>query len=337
MASVKLLSDACDIDLFPTNAECLDQFKFTQCLNWTCLLGLYQGIFGPIAIFNQEDAPEVRERLRAAVQDDRLVECISDIYTTFNEKAKYGGSGYWRWFVLNKGHLAAKPGWRPVGSRPVPVLSKVRLTGLSKSPDLNGKLGEVIGAADPASGRLPVKLRGSTSAGSSGILVRPVNVEVRDMVAAVVLNGPRIYPAHVACDLTGHPVREVCDVNDDWGGATWRVCHVPTMLGVPLVMLKLAPKVGTQETNNARATLLLVDPETGLAPRDVLSFPPAPVMVARTDGEDFTVKEMLQLDDYLHNLMDSWGDWNAGAPGSQRAKARALSPATYQALLGNMA
>ena len=79
----------------------------------------------------------------------------------------------------------------------------------------------------------------------------------------------------------------------------------------------------TPDLNCEPAVFFLVDPVNGLAPGDVEACGLGPVLVARSDGEDFTVPEMWELHDYLLHLMEGWSEF------TDKARRRALRPAAY--------
>ncbi|CAM9297315.1 unnamed protein product [Scytosiphon promiscuus] len=104
------------------------------------------------------------------------------------------------------------------------------------------------------------------------------------------------------------------------GGNGWHLCPVVKMLGVPLAIRKVAACgcqmcVGSHstipESRNQVATRLAIEPHNGLAPPPWQGGPYnhlGTVVAARTDGEDFTVKDWKFLDNYIYsNIFDVWG------------------------------
>lgn len=71
----------------------------------------------------------------------------------------------------------------------------------------------------------------------------------------------------------------------------WKGCPVPTMLGVPLAMKRMG---GPRQLNESLAMLMTVDPVTGFAPPEVLMSGLGKMLVARTDGADLTVEEVVR-------------------------------------------
>lgn len=64
---------------------------------------------------------------------------------------------------------------------------------------------------------------------------------------------------------------------------SWKDCPVPSLLGVPLELQRLAPHLPRPDFEQP-AVLLLMDPLTGFAPMDVQFSGLGEVLLARTDG-----------------------------------------------------
>ncbi|WIA30572.1 hypothetical protein OEZ86_000655 [Tetradesmus obliquus] len=72
-----------------------------------------------------------------------------------------------------------------------------------------------------------------------------------------------------------------------------------------------------------------MDPRSGFAPPDVQQNGLGEVLLARTDGKDYTVTELWQLHEYNCHLMNRWGDWledGMDSPDVQAELQEALSP-----------
>ena len=90
-----------------------------------------------------------------------------------------------------------------------------------------------------------------------------------------------------------------------------KLCPVPTMLGIPLVVKTIRPYPNYNVVNSQPAVFLLTEPNTGFAPigwqlgrscnKGMLGF-------ARTDGIPFTTHAYSELQDFLYNLMDTYSD-----------------------------
>uniref|UniRef100_A0A383WMD6 Uncharacterized protein n=1 Tax=Tetradesmus obliquus TaxID=3088 RepID=A0A383WMD6_TETOB len=128
-----------------------------------------------------------------------------------------------------------------------------------------------------------------------------------------------------AVDLTAEQVQELTN-----SSSGWRKCQVPALLGVPLAMKQLAPTTAaTRPTFEQPAVFLLMDPRSGFAPPDVQQNGLGEVLLARTDGKDYTVTELWQLHEYNCHLMNRWGDWledGMDSPDVQEELQEALSP-----------
>ena len=114
---------------------------------------------------------------------------------------------------------------------------------------------------------------------------------------------------------------------------SWRKLPIPTMLGLPLAMRQLEPHAprSSRPSNESPGVYLVTDPQSGFAPPEILMGGLGPVILARTDGQDFTHSQWWKLHDYNCHLMDSFGDWlDAGAAGDQ-ARRQALTPQAFQA------
>lgn len=298
-----MLYKACDEDEFPTNIKCLQTFYFDRCTDWPKLLGLWQGV-RIIQSFNsgnpdpaesdynpQWDA-EYREQTRQAVAQSRIWEHLESLYIQFNSDYNYPGSGNWHWYLKNKARLKERA---QAESSPPEVGCRVLLQGLVAKPELNDAAGQVVGF-DATAGRFAVKLSSPPSAvllQPEGVRVQPRNMTVlpKGAARAVLLSGPNMGSAFAF---------------DAASGNGWQRCPVPTMLGQPLAVKQLGCK--QQHSNEQLAVFLCVDPDTGLAPAKVQTCGMGPTLVARSDGKDFTIGEMMALHSYIEHLKSIWPD-----------------------------
>lgn len=316
-----LLFQALADDEFPMDMECLQTFLFDRCMDWPHLLGLWQGM-QMIQHWGEEIDDEDRyqqqvaadkQQLRQVLAEGSMIEHIEATYTAFNRDYNYQGSGHWHWFQENEAQLMR----RAYAARTPPKVGhRVRLKGLAARPELNGAAGTVAGA-DKSSGRLSVKLDSPPSAVAlhpPGVRVQPANLEVLPAGAAlaVLISGPHMGPAFAF----GTPVAD-----------GWERCPVPALLGLPLAYRRMGVK--RQHSNESAATLLTIDPDTGFAPMEVQACGVGPVLVARTDGEDFTVEEMEDLHAYNVHLMEIWPEEN-GMNLDDAWKERHYSPAAFR-------
>ncbi|KAG1671805.1 hypothetical protein FOA52_000182 [Chlamydomonas sp. UWO 241] len=99
----------------------------------------------------------------------------------------------------------------------------------------------------------------------------------------------------------------------------WRRCPMANQFGIPLMLLQLAPTTAQHVQNRPNgysenpAFLMLSTTDDGLAPPEFQINGVGPVLLARTDGVEFTVDDMWHLHDYQSRLMDYFPDWN-GVP-----------------------
>ncbi|PNH07307.1 hypothetical protein TSOC_006258 [Tetrabaena socialis] len=334
---VEHLYHACDNNVFPTDATCLRAFLFDRCTDWPSLLGFYKGIVGPISRITRKD---YREELRRAAQEGgvQLLDCVARISDDFHRSTGHAGSGYWQWFEANRAQLKAM-----VTKGPPPEHgSVVRLVGLTAASELNGAIGQVVREADGDDGRLPVKLRSPAAAVASkpgGVRVRLANLEALPLgaVEAVLLFGALVSPTYALGfgSQLAQGQRQQGTVDSSTLPDGWRRCEVPALLGLPLALFPLAsngsagPLPGNNEkgSDESMAVFLLIDPASGFAPTDVQLGGLGPVLVARTDGKDFTPKELLQLHSYNQLLMQRW---DRLAP---HELGRALTPSAFNAFV----
>ncbi|KAF8060316.1 hypothetical protein HT031_004852 [Scenedesmus sp. PABB004] len=117
------------------------------------------------------------------------------------------------------------------------------------------------------------------------------------------------------------------------GARSWITCPVPVLLGLPLALQQLAPtNFNTRVKFEQPAVFLLIDPKSGFAPPWVQLDGLGEVLLARTDGVDFTVPELWEVQQYLDHLINRYKDWLADGPDTARAtaeRAAALSPAAW--------
>jgi hypothetical protein len=126
--------------------------------------------------------------------------------------------------------------------------------------DSNGAIGVVVGDPDAETGRTPVKPS----------IICPVSPQ-----KGVQLKGTQAHEVPLTQEQAG-----------SLRCGSWISCQVPTMLGIPLAMLRLAPT--TQSTRlqwECAATYMLVDPSSGFAPGWVQMNGLGEVLLARTDGK----------------------------------------------------
>jgi hypothetical protein len=102
----------------------------------------------------------------------------------------------------------------------------------------------------------------------------------------------RILPPQKAVTIASYTVDEV-DLNgaQSQSSASWHACPTPKMLGLPLALKQL--NKAQRFSNESMAVYLLADPRSGFAPPWAQSGL-GPVLVARTDGEDFTKEQMVR-------------------------------------------
>ena len=82
--------------------------------------------------------------------------------------------------------------------------------------------------------------------------------------------------------------------------------------------------------NEQLAIFMLVDELTGLAPGYFQSSGVGRVVMARTDGKDLSVRNIRELNNYLHSLMDLWPELDLNKAKHKRRLEEALSPQSYQ-------
>lgn len=261
-------------------------------------------------------------RVREAVQHGDLLSCIEDIYTSFHKFARGGGqSGYWDRFLTNKALLGRDV--RGTGPE-LRLHTRVRLTARHA---LNGRIGYVIQDPYPDSCRVAVQFSAKEK-----FKVNPESLELLPAATAVIIHGYQVFQGYappnvgLGLDIQGFDWKPPSPTRGQKGGGpgTFLKCPIPNCLGVPLVLIQLAPEV-THSGNEPMAVKLLCDPITGFAPMFVQLFGLGPVLVARSDGEDFTVAEMFRVYDYLQHLMDRWDDedWD------DEVRKAALTPSAF--------
>lgn len=279
--SVELLYKACRDNEFPADIQCLQTFLFDRCMEWSDLLGLWKGLL----VIEHHQRCSYKQQLHEAVAEVRVTEFLEATYSAFNRESKYEGSGYWRWFQQNKTQLSERA---HATCTPPRVGRRVQLKGLQARPELNGSAGEVVGHNE-AGERFAVKLTSPPSAVAAqpeGVRVKAGNLEVLPPRAAraVLLSGPHMGAAFAFGTRASDG---------------WVRCAVPALLGLPLAYRRMG--FGQQLDNEQLAVLLCIDPITGLAPAEIQANGLGTVLVARTDGKDFTtdVNEQLFWGAYL--------------------------------------
>jgi len=156
--------------------------------------------------------------------------------------------------------------------------SRVRVANLQSAQELNGAIGVVVGAPDEATGRLPVVLLGPAGrARPQGIKAKPANLDLLPAQRCVKLFGLQTQQMQ----LNAEQQLELAGCHA--GRLTWKDCPVPSLLGVPLALKRLAPHLPRPNFEQP-AVLLLMDPLTGFAPMDVQFSGLGEVLLARTDG-----------------------------------------------------
>lgn len=186
--------------------------------------------------------------------------------------------------------------------------ARVRLAGLAAKPELNGRTG-ACGSFDERSGRFVVRLDGAGS--GDGIKVRPDNLELAadptgSLQPQLRQSTPRgaeggsqgslqRRPGQLAVRICGMlPQAAVLTENDVADASRWRRCPVPAMMGVPLAVRTVPPRPreDARPSNECMGVYLLIDPVSGFAPAEVLTRGLGPVLVARTDGQPFSLDDM---------------------------------------------
>jgi hypothetical protein len=149
----------------------------------------------------------------------------------------------------------------------------------------------------------------------------------------VLIVGPRLYQAlaldcgrgvHMS-DFSWQP--PVLKSRMDSGPALQ--CSIPMKLGIPLVLTQLAPVAGNSGRSGDESTAirLLATAKTGFAPAYFQATCLGPVLVCRSDGQDFTVEQMSKLSSYMGHLMTKWTSDEWLCDDSRRAAA--LNPQAY--------
>lgn len=87
-------------------------------------------------------------------------------------------------------------------------------------------------------------------------------------------------------------------------------CPVPAMVGVPIVVRRLAAPASCQskaDFDNITATQLHIKPTHGYAPVAWALYL-GPCIVYRADGRDLTVDDLDSLDSFMKTLLDKYSD-----------------------------
>ena len=279
---------------------------------------------------------------KCTIEQGNVIECIDNFYQNFHSTRiltlpgfdssfpDCAGTDYWKWFVQHKDVLARDV----LGSGPgISLYSRVRLTAQHA---LNGHVGFVIGVPLSESGNIPVQFWTSRVRDRPKFKVPLRLLDLLPAAKAVIIRGDHLMQAYAPpnigfgliptgfdwkprepslCEraLTGLPIR----------------CLIAARLGLPLVLLQLSSPCPPY-SDESMAVKLLADPESGFAPSFVHIDGLGNVMVARSDGEDFTLQDMLKLHRYNEHLMSRWDSFTE-TPDGRAARDAALSPAAYQA------
>lgn len=102
---VDILYDACEDDELPLDQACLKAFLFDRCDDWNDLCGLYQGMTNVISTCLEKDS---KDKLRQAVKDNTVLQCIEDAYADCFAVSKTSRSGYWDWYKEHRTTLRAR-------------------------------------------------------------------------------------------------------------------------------------------------------------------------------------------------------------------------------------
>lgn len=180
----------------------------------------------------------------------------------------------------------------------------VLLAGLSKA-ELNGAVGLCRGF-DAAAGRYAVVLATPpevAKAHPNGLKVKPENLQEAPAAAAAAARRARQQQAVLVTagsKLAPHPLSRAdaaacAALSDDW-----RPCPLPALAGVPLALQRVPGGGGDDDDAEAGPSSvhvgaeLLVDPKSGYPPMDVLSRGMPSCVVARTDGRNLSVEELVR-------------------------------------------
>lgn len=324
-----LLYKAISDDEFPTDIQCLQTFGFDRCMEWSMLLGLWQGVriiqcLGAGETEDQEEnrrqvlqrLAEVKQEVRQAVAEGRVFAYIDETYAQHYCEHQTPKSGYWLWYEGSRATLKLRA--NAARSRPE-VDRRVQLKGLTAKPQLNGAAGTVVGV-DPDSGRFAIRLESPRSAIAiqpNGVRVKQQNLEMLPPGAsrAVLVSGRNLGAAFAFCPLKDK---------------SWQRSHVPIELGIPLMYIVLA---GAREQPDRSLAKLIAMMRVAWSVSDVDVNSMGLILVARSDGVDLTVHELQDLLDYLRHLKATRPQLPQPR-GTLRAWANQhITPAAYQAYL----